>query len=240
MKKISRLLYLGTLTLVLFTAACSGQGGTATPAGTVVPDGQTSYPPPGATDATFTAETATAFPDVTETSEETSTATTDMTATATTDTTLTPGVPVTGADVILLECQYCIEKVAHALLVLPDTATYEVVADTTSLPTPGPDMGCQTVDTFNGRQTVLCRGEENTSLNLNICTDRNNCTQLLVELHSCPVTNPPVATNTPGNGLPTNTPGVGIPTDTPGAIATDTPLVLPTNSPNAGGATATP
>lgn len=49
---------------------------------------------------------------------------------------------------------------AHALLVLPDTATFEVVADTASLSTPGLDTGCNTVDTFNGRQIVICRDED--------------------------------------------------------------------------------
>ena len=171
------------------------------------------------------------------------TQTPEVTVTAATDTTQTPVVPVTGADVILLECQFCIEGMAQAMLVLPDTATFETVADTASLSTPGPDTGCNTVDTFNGRQIVICRAEENTSLNLNICTDGNNCTQLLVELQDCQ--DQPAATDTPGFGPGTPgptitvTPGAGA-TDTPGVGATDTPEVLPTNSPNAGGARATP
>jgi hypothetical protein len=128
---------------------------------------------------------------------------------------------------ILLECQFCIEGVAHTLLVLPDTTTFEVVADSASLSTPGPGMGCNTVDTFNGRQIVICRGEENTSFNVNICTDSTNCTQLLVELQTCPLGTPqPGATDTPSG--PTNTPTLGVITATP--FGTDTP----------GAATATP
>jgi hypothetical protein len=220
MKTISRICLFGALTLILLTVACTGQEGTPTSVGTTIPTDVTSYPPPAETEATFTAETATTFPDMTATP-------------AATDTAQTSTTPVTGEEVILLECQYCIERVAHALLILPDTATYEVIADTTSLSTPGPDMGCHTVDTFNGRQTVLCRGEENTSLNLNICTDGNNCTQLLVELHSCPVTSTaePGATNTPEAGIPTNTATAGA-TDTPAVVATDTPVVSsPTATP---------
>ncbi|HEY3476215.1 MAG TPA: hypothetical protein VGK56_16490, partial [Anaerolineales bacterium] len=135
----------------------------------------------------------------------------------------TPGTPVTGRELILLECQYCIDGAAHALLVLPETATFETVADTATLSTPGPGMGCNTVDRFGGRQTVICRSQANTSLNLNICTDANNCTQLLIELQSCPDTTQSGVTDTPGADVPTNTPGDTIATSTPIAGVTDTP-----------------
>lgn len=231
MKKISRIFVFGTLTLALLTAACAEA--TPTTIVTTAPIDETASPPPVGTDTTETAATDTAgTPDLTATIDTaTPIAGTDTTATAGTDATTTPGVPVTGADLILLECQYCIQDMAHALLVLPDTATFETVADTASLSTPGPDTGCNTVDTFNGRQVVICRAEENTSLNLNICTDGNNCTQLLVELQSCPDTSQPGATNTPGAG-PTNTPETGLPTNTPVVGATDTPAaVTPTSTP---------
>jgi hypothetical protein len=180
-----------------------------------VPNNETSYPPPGETEVTETTSPEATL-EMTQTPE--------VTDTAATDATQTPGVPVTGADVVLLEYQFCIEGMAQVLLVLPDTATFEIVADTGSLSTPGADTGCNTVDTFNGRQIVICRGAENTSLNLNICLNGTNCTQLLVELQDCP--DPAGATVTPGLILPTDTPSTG---------ATDTPEVLPTNSPNAGG-----
>jgi len=233
MKKISRLFLFGALILMLLTTACSGQEGSPTPAGTTGPGEETSYPPPAETEVTETAETGTASPEATLDT----TPTVDLSATAAaTDTTETPGVPVTGTDLILLECQFCIEGVAHAMLVLPDTATFESVADTATLSTPGPEMGCNTVDTFNGRQIVICRGEENTSLSLNICTDGNNCTQMLVELQTCPdvATAQPGATDTPGAGTPTSTPGAGVETDTP------TPAALPTDTPSASSPTPTP
>jgi hypothetical protein len=224
MKKISRVFLFSALTLMLLLSACAADEGTPTAGGTVFPNETATEAPateaPAATDSTLTAGT-----------ETTSTATITETAetTPTTDTTLTPSTPVTGADVILLECQFCIEGMGNALLVFPDTATFEVVNDSASLSTPGPDTGCNMVDTFGGRQVVLCRGEENTTLTLNICTDGTNCTQLEVELQSCPDT----GTAQPG---PTDTPGAGVPTNTPtpaaGATATDTP--------GAGVATATP
>lgn len=227
MRKISRIFLFGVMTLVLLTA-CTGQeqGGSPT-AQTTIPADQTAiFPPVG----TGTPGSETALPEATlNTTATIDTATlpagTDTTQAAATDTTQTAGIPVTGPESTLLECQYCIEGMAHALLILPDTATFETVTDTATLSTPGPDTGCHTVDTFNGRQVVICRAQENTSLNLNICTDGNNCTQLLVELQSCPVTNQPgvTATETPGAGVPTDTPVVG-PTNTPGVgLATPTP-----------------
>lgn len=216
---ISRILLFGALSLVLWTAACAGQEGSPTAVGTTIPGDETASPSPVGTDVT----------EIVTTSPEATLATTATVETATapadTDTTQTASIPVTGADVVLLECQFCIEGMAHALLVLPDTATFETVADTTAVSTPGPDTGCNTVDTYNGRQVVLCRAQENTSLNLNVCTDSNNCTPLLVELQSCPVSGTPQAgeTVTPAPGLPKDTPTGGV-TDTPaGVTATPTP-----------------
>jgi hypothetical protein len=245
MKTISRICLFGALTLVLLTAACAGQEGSPTAVGTIPGNEFTETPPVAETETTETAETGTASPeatlDMTATLDLSATipAGTDTTQTAAADTSQTPGVPVTGVDLILLECQFCIEGMAHALLVLPDTATFETVADTASLSTPGPDMGCNTVDTFNGKQVVICRSEENTSLNLNICTDGNNCTQLLVELQDCP--DQPGTTNTPEAGLPSNTPGSGGATNTPGVGATNTPAVGATDTPAVNGSpTSTP
>ena len=231
MKNVSRIFLFGVL-MFLLLAACTGQQGTPTAIGTAAPGNETAYPGPG------TETTEIAATDVTETAATLdTTATVDLTGTPlATDTTQTPGVPVIGS--IRLECQFCIEGVAHALLVLPETTTFEVLADSASLSTPGPDMGCNTVDSFNGRQIVICRGEENTSFNVNICTDGTNCTQLLVELQTCPLGTPqPGATETPGG--PTNTPTTGGPTNTPTlGVITATPFA--TDTPGAATATPTP
>jgi hypothetical protein len=199
MKKISRSLLFGALALLLLTAACAEA--TPTTIATSGPIGRL---------ASATAATPTGSPQVTVDTTVTPVGITD-----------TSGVPVTGPELTLLQCQYCIEGMAHALLILPDTVTFATVADAASLSTPGPDTGCTTVDRFNGRQVVICRGQENSSMSLNICTDSNNCTQLLVELQSCPATNQPGATNTPEAGAPTNTAVVGV-TETPAAVASPT------------------
>jgi hypothetical protein len=226
MKITARVFLFGTLTLI-FLSACTGQDGspTATVVGTTVPGDQTATPPPLGTDS---ASTATAV-----TPGLAGTVGVNLTATIPTATDIegaaqTPGLPVTGADLILLEGQFCIADIAHALLLLPDTAAFETVADAATLSTPGPDMGCKTVDTYNGRQIVICRGQQNTSLNLNICVDSNNCTPLLVELQSCPqmgVPQPGIS-NTPEAGVPNNTPEAILPTSTTGVGVTDTPVVV--------------
>ncbi|MDQ2693616.1 MAG: hypothetical protein M3Y68_16380 [Chloroflexota bacterium] len=130
---------------------------------------------------------------------------------------------MTETELILLECQFCIQDVAHALLVLPDTATFETAADTTVVSTPGVDTGCTTVDTYNGRQIILCRSQENTSMNLNICMNGTNCTQLLVELQDCPGVVQPgaAATGTLEISVPTNTGESGL-TETPDPLANPT------------------
>lgn len=230
MKKMSRIFLCSALTFILLLAACAPEEGTPTAGGTVFPS-DTVAPDttgsPAATEGTLTAETettgtadTTATVDLTGTAPATDTTQVAGTGTATTD---TPGIPVTGADVILLECQFCVEGIGNALLVMSDAATFEMVTDTASLSTPGPDTGCTTVDTFGGRQVVLCRGEENTTLTLDICMDGTNCTQLEVELQSCPDTVPGV-TDTPGAGAPTATQTAGGLTDTPaGPTSTPTP-----------------
>lgn len=218
MKQFSRLFLCGALTLVLLTAACAGQEGSPTPAGTAAPGEQTASPPAG-TDATGTAETATPPPAATLPETPTATPTKSVaTPTPPTNTTQTPGVPVTGAEANLLDCQYCIGGMAHAILVIPETMTFQTVTEL------GPDMGCNVVDTYNGSQTVICRAEQGTSLNLNICTDGTNCTPLLVELQPCPVdrTAQPGVTNPPEAGTPTSSTPTGT-TGTPTASPTATP-----------------
>jgi len=213
MKRISRIFLFGALAIIMLAAACAPEEGTPTTVGTLAPGDLTGSPSPVATDETLTAETETTATAATLETTETATPTADTTQLTPTDTTQTPSIPVT-SDVILLECQFCINSMAHALLVIPETATFELTTTAT-----GTDIGCNTVDTFDGKQVVLCRAQENTSLTLNICTD-GNCTELAVDLQPCPVSS--------------GTPQAG-PTETPGA-ATDTPQASPTT----GGPTSTP
>ena len=226
MKKMSRILLSGALALILLTAACAEA--TPTTIATSGPIGGLASPT--ALGTVETADIPTSSPEVMpDTTATIDTAAPEgqagATVTAGTDMTATPGVPVTGTELTLLECQFCIEGMAHAVLVLPDTATFETVADTAGGSPAGPGTGCNTVDTYTGRQVVICRSGENTSLNLNICVNGNNCAQMLVELQPCPDVAQPGApsTSTLEVGVPTNTAAAGV-TNTPGVgAATLTP-----------------
>lgn len=226
MKKTSRIFLFGALIFVLVAAGCAGQEGTSTPIGATQPGGPTSIPTELATETAGTAETQVAGTAETATSEATST--TEATATTVAaGTQETPVIPVTGRDVILLECQFCVDTIAHALLVIPATATFELVTPSASVSTTDAETGCNTVDTFHDRQLVLCRAPETTSLTLNICTDANTCSQLSVNLQSCPVA---AATSEPGSA--TNTPGTGAETSTATPLASPTADTgLPTSTP---------
>ena len=214
MKNISRLFLFGASILVLLTAACAGQQGSPTPVGTL-PGGPTASPPPLTTETAETATTGTATTEATaDGTMETPTAGVDLTGTATSG---TPGIPVTG-NILLLECQFCIDTFAQALLVIPGTASFEVLTPAASVTETGDATpSCNMVDTFNGRQTILCRAPENTSLDINVCDGTNNCQQLTIQLQSCPQsTTPAAATNTPG------TDGEATATPTPALDATPT------------------
>jgi hypothetical protein len=103
--------------------------------------------------------------------------------------TRTPGIPVTGQDIMLVECQFCVDTRAHALLVLPDTATFQITSPAvTANTTTDTQPTCTTVEINNGRQVVLCSGPELTPLVVNICTDASHCTDFPVDLLACPLT----------------------------------------------------
>jgi hypothetical protein len=197
MNKVSRFFLLSTLILVLLTAACGAEEITVTvsypgvddPGGddldlTATPFNGIETTGPLATNAG--AETATgdiSTPDIAV--PETSTQDT-ATVVPGLDATQTPAIPVTGVDVILVECQFCVDTWAHALLVLPDTTSFEVISPAPSA-TADTDPRCSTVEVNNGRQVVLCSGPEMTPLILYICTNVNSCTEFPVTLLSCPV-----------------------------------------------------
>ncbi len=256
MKKFPRLFSLVALVMVLVTAACGAQGGaTPTTIGTLLPE-ITSTP---LATTTLTGDTTTSAGTVSAPGGL-ETATLDATGIAATQgagaslpgttatqtggspaprTTGTAVVPVTGQDIMLVECQFCVETRAHALLVLPDTATFRITSPVTSGTTSDTtavdsEPRCTTVEVNNGRQVVLCSGPEMTPLVVNICTDANTCTDFPVDLLACPLaqggqmgptptkpapgtsntTVPPTATATTVTG-PTTTPVIGISTPTP-------------------------
>lgn len=105
MKRISLIFLSGVLPVILLAAACAPVG-EETP---VVPaqDDLTGSPTTFATDTT---------------------ATTDPSQATATNTTLTPSIPVTGLELIRLDCQYCVDNIAHAQLVIPREATFRVTS----------------------------------------------------------------------------------------------------------------
>jgi hypothetical protein len=137
---------------------------------------------------------------------------------------------------MLVECQFCVDTKAHALLVLPDTATFKITSPApTTTTTTDVQPTCTTVEVNNGRQVVLCSGPEMTPLVVNICTDATHCTDFPVDLLACPLTPGgsvgPAATQVPGgtggtSATSTTSPGgAGVSTATPltGTAATATP-----------------
>ena len=101
MKRISNIFLPGVVAVVLLAAACAPvEEQILTPAAQ--------------------AETSSPIAVVTDTS-----ATPLATAT---DTTLTPSIPVTGLELIQLDCQYCVDTIAHAQLVIPRDASFRVTS----------------------------------------------------------------------------------------------------------------
>ena len=102
MKRISRIFLFGAVTVTLLAAACApvGEGTPILPA----QNDLTGSPTVFATDTAGTSQ-----------------------ATAT-NTTLTPSIPVTGLEVLSLDCQYCVDNIAHAQFVIPREANFRVTS----------------------------------------------------------------------------------------------------------------
>lgn len=93
----------------------------------------------------------------------------------------TVGIPVTGPNnVVALQCEFCVNDEAHAVLTLPESASF-LVSD------PVVGISCLTAQVVNSQRIVLCRGAQQTSFTLNVCVDNSNCTQLPITLHTCPL-----------------------------------------------------
>src|SRR5215216_5316640 len=224
MKKVSRVFLFGALILVLLTAACGAEGGTTPASLATLPGAEETSTPPGGVDMTQTAGTGTATTAETSTAgPETPTVSgTENVSTPTIGATKTAGIPVTGVDIVLVECQFCVDTLAHALLVLPDTATFEVATSTTSTTAETVKTNCSTIEVNNGKQVVLCSGQEKTPVILNICTDANSCTNFPVDLQPCPLKQPDTAAPTKTEEAP------GTVTATPTPATLSTPSITPT------------
>lgn len=167
MTRFSCRILLGALTIILLSSGC----GVFTPEEIVIPVG------------TILVEDETRLPQATATNASLAQATDQPT---------TPIIPITGENIVSLQCQFCVEDETHAVLVFPEFAYFDVVSTT--------PVGCLTADVVNGQRILICRGVQRTSFLLNICSDPTNCLQFPVALQACPllpVTGDDLASATP-------------------------------------------
>jgi len=147
-------------------------------------------------------------------------------ATATGESSATALIPITGEDVVSVECEFCVDTETHAVLTFPDSAYFDVSSDA--------PISCLTADVTSGRRILICHGAQSTTFNLNICSDSSNCLHFPVTLQPCPILQTgatPMATGTAFNLTPINT--LEAPTKKPTKKPTSTvvPLGTPTPQP---------
>jgi hypothetical protein len=98
-------------------------------------------------------------------------------------------IPITGDNVVFMQCQFCVGEETHAILIFPETAYFDV--DHSS------PASCLTADVVSGRRIIICRGAQATSFNLSVCSDPSNCLQFPVVLQPCALLRNPVTTFPP-------------------------------------------
>ncbi len=101
-----------------------------------------------------------------------------------------PAIPITGMDVVSLQCQFCVNDETHAVLIMSSQAFFNVAE-------PNSGVTCLSAQEVNGRRILLCRGAQNASFTLNVCVDKANCLEFPITLQPCPLV--PVT----GSGTPT-------------------------------------
>jgi hypothetical protein len=116
------------------------------------------------------------------TGQVTSTAVTSLPVSTASPTTL---IPVTGAQEVSLQCQFCVNDEPHAVLILPQTASFLV-----SEPIIG--VNCITAQVVNDKRILFCRGAQHMLFTLNVCFDDVSCLQYPITLVTCPMGQQPV------------------------------------------------
>lgn len=142
--------------------------------------------------------------------------------TAPTVDTVTPTlvIPVTGMEELAsVQCQFCINDEARAVVVLPEEATFLV-----SEPIIG--VSCLTAQVVNGNRVVFCRGAPQSSFTLSACLDNSNCSQSRITFETCPSI-PQTGMNTPQAIFTATSAPVQIPTQVMTLTALATPTVAP-------------
>jgi hypothetical protein len=89
-------------------------------------------------------------------------------------------IPITGAEDVLLQCQFCVNDEPHAVLILPESAAFLV-----SEPVVG--VNCITAQVVNDKRILFCRGAQQTVFTINVCFDNGNCLQYPITLATCPL-----------------------------------------------------
>lgn len=222
MRKIHRILLVSAVVFILGATACgpATQPPISTQAATLSAL-LTSSPIAVATQSTESTQgvgTGTPSAGLPSTSEGTSTG---VTGTPAASISMTPGIPVTGSSEALLICQFCLDRIPYAIVAIPETATFNMVDEQGATIKPSDETTCDSAQTFNGRQIILCRGAQLTTINLSICTGANNCVQFPVKLQSCPEAGSSGGVATLPAGTATGTPGASV-TGTPSASAPGT------------------
>jgi hypothetical protein len=98
-----------------------------------------------------------------------------------------PAIPITGMDAVSLQCQFCVNDEAHAVLIMSNQVFF-------SVSDPNTGVTCLSAQEIHGRRILLCRGVQQVSFNLNVCVDNANCLQFPITLQPCPLA---------GTGTPT-------------------------------------
>lgn len=204
MKKLSSPILIGVLAFILFSSACTAFAEvTATPVGTVLSEDHLL--------------TSTSIPSA---------------AVEATRTPLTQVIPITGENVVEMQCQFCVNGLTHAVFIFPDYAIFDVESST--------PVTCLTAEVINGKRVLVCNGTQLTSFNLKICSDASNCLLYPVALQGCPLvpaTGGALFTSTPATPIfltaintlqaatPTRSQNGSTPTSTPSPQATFTSAV---------------
>jgi hypothetical protein len=128
----------------------------------------------------------------------------------------TVAIPVTGMESVTLQCQFCVNDETHALLIMPERASF-LVSD------PVIGVNCLTAKVVNSQRIVLCRGAKQTTFTFNVCIDNSNCIQLPITLQDCPLGQQPNI----GKPAVTSIPFTQL---APPAVNTQIPSLLPTNT----------
>lgn len=138
-------------------------------------------------------------------------------------------IPVTGSETVSLQCQFCVNDEPHAVLIMPEVATF-LVSD------PVIGINCLTAQVVNGQRIVLCRGAKQTSFTLNVCVGNSNCLQWPITLEDCPLIpqtgsgTPQIATFPPPLLLPPSPTPLALTPTVPTAINTPIPTLSLANT----------